>query len=255
MAVKLMFLQTVVCTLSAISLLWKGIGRSNRWLLAYLGVEAVLGIPGALLYHDINAYGWFYYCSAAFSWFTPLGAAIEGYSHVMHNHPGIERLGRRVLYRALFIGPLLSLLAISAQTTVTQNATDLFRVASSIEAVVRTALLIFWILLIAFIIWYPVSLSRNTVIFSLLFGIYFLGTTVAILLQAGASDSFVIRRVGLARGVFVVLFQCAWGILLTCAGEQNMVRIGHRWNPAEEGKLLAQLDAINEHLIASTRAR
>jgi hypothetical protein len=255
MAVKLMYLQAAVCTVSAILLLYKRVAAHHRWLIAYLSVQAVLAVPGALLYPHQNAYGWFYFCSAAFSWLTPFGAAIETYSDIMQRHIGIKRLGSRVLYAALVVGAVLSTIGVFTQLTVDPTATQLYQRAVSIESSVRFALLIVWLILILFIVLFRVSLSRNTVIFTLLFGGYFLATSVATVLQAAASDLSMNRSIGLARGVFVVCFQLAWGILLTRVGETRMVRIGYRWNPQEEAKLLAQLDAINEHLIATTRSR
>jgi hypothetical protein len=56
-------------------------------------------------------------------------------------------------------------------------------------------------------------------------------------------------------GVTAVGLLCliAWAVLLRGKGEEVMVKVGHRWNEAEEEKLLAQLDAINRTLANSAK--
>jgi hypothetical protein len=256
MAVKLMYLQAVICAVAALLLIAKKIARPYKWLIVYLLAQTALSIPGALLYRRPNAYGWFYYYSAVLNWLPALGAAIEGYSHLMHKHRGIERLGRRALYVALVCAFALSGIILLKYRPETTDAGELFRIGSSVELLVRTAYLIFWTLLLAFMICFPVSLSRNTVVLSITFATYFLVTAGATFAYMSAVGTGVTRPwVGIWRSAFVVLCQLTFGLALTHQGETKMVRVGHRWNPSEEAKLLAQLDAINEHLMSTSRAR
>lgn len=245
------WLQAFVCFVVVILLFLRGLHHSYKWFIVFLVVQACLVIAGALLLKHRNAYGWFYYYSAAFGWLTPLVAAIEAYSQVMRKHQGIAAFGRKVLYGSLVVALAVSALTLLMRTDLTVSAA--LQTGFSAERVVRAAMLIVWVLLVGFLVWFPVSLSRNTVLHCFLFALYFLGTTAWFFVYTASDAEFrpLLRH---ARVGFSLLCYFAWCVLLTRRGEEVMVRIGHSWNRAEEARLLAQLDAINEHLMSTSRA-
>jgi hypothetical protein len=53
-------------------------------------------------------------------------------------------------------------------------------------------------------------------------------------------------------GVEAVCF-IFWLLALSRQGEYKRVVVGHQWNPADEQKLRAQLDAINASLLRAIR--
>ena len=248
----LLFANALASAITGIVIIARGLGRSYRWLIIYLIGQATLGIGGALLHKYPNVYGTYYFTIGVLIWIASACAAVEGYTKVMANHPGIARLGRQFLWGSLLAAGALSVVTVFLRTNPDFSA--LLAAGIAAERYVRFGILVFWCSLIVFLIWFPVSLNRNTVIHAFLFAAYFLVATIAVLVSAIVSNEF---RLTLAIGRACLMFCCmaGWALLLTPKGETTMWRIGHRWNRSEESKLLAQLDAINAHLVSTSRAQ
>ena len=230
----------------------RGLGRSYRWLTIYLIGQALLGVIGAPLHKYRNIYGVYYFAVGLFNWIVPVLAATEAYAKVMANHPGVERFGRRVMWGCLLVSGLIAILTVFMRTN--PDFSLLLAAGFKAERYIKSGILVFWILLIAFLVWFPVSLTRNTVIHCFAFAAYFLITTTSVFIVSVLPDDNRLTF-NVARAALVLCCLAAWALFLTKRGESIMVRVGHRWNRAEEAKLLAQLDAINSHLMSTSRVQ
>jgi len=116
------------------------------------------------------------------------------------------------------------------------------------ERTLDFAILIFLLLISAFLIWFPVKVRRNIVLYMAGFAVFYLSRTFGLLminLLPPASLSVV-------NNVFtVVSFSCliAWLLGLRRESEDTTTTVGHRWNPAAMERLSGQLDAINATLV------
>jgi hypothetical protein len=112
-----------------------------------------------------------------------------------------------------------------------------------------TSLLVFILLITAFLVYYPVPLGRNVLVYLVGYAVYFVTNATTIFIRnLGHYWSRPISDVHM-----LVYFTCLvfWLFALSRSGETKSVVVGHQWNQSDEGRLLAQLEAINTSLLRS----
>jgi hypothetical protein len=110
---------------------------------------------------------------------------------------------------------------------------------------------IFLVLMLLLLSRYPVPLSRNIVLHTTLYTLFFLSNTLSILL----SSVFGLHLfTAIDSGLLGVSTLCilAWLIFLTPQGEEVRVNVPH-FAPENERRVLFQLDALNSTLLRVSR--
>jgi hypothetical protein len=172
---------------------------------------------------------------------------LELYSIVFRGLPGIGNVSRRFIKVILVLAFLVSLLPLGLETTPNTLTGYLFM----FERPIMTSLLILILLITGFLLYYPVPLGRNVPVYLIGYAVYFVTNATTIFIRnLGHYWSRPISDVQM-----VVYFTCLlfWLFALNRAGETRSVVVGHHWNPSDERKLLAQLEAINNSLVRSAR--
>jgi hypothetical protein len=107
---------------------------------------------------------------------------------------------------------------------------------------------------LAFILWFPVKMSRNLAVFSVGFVIYFASKTGLELLSLYNAASLKTQDI-VGLGVNIVLVSCFvyWVLFIDAKGQAIEVRIGHGWQRDEQEKLIGQLEALNVALLRSSQ--
>ena len=123
-------------------------------------------------------------------------------------------------------------------------------VQNTVQAFLRTMdswLLILVAIIIWYVLWFPVRLSRNTLLYIILFGVYFLSTTVGLFV---ATQLSLYQGRGVSSAALTVSWVClaGWLVALGGRGGHTTSVIGHWWNREKAERLTAQLDRINERL-------
>jgi hypothetical protein len=99
---------------------------------------------------------------------------------------------------------------------------------------------------------YPITLSRNVIVHSMVFSVYFLGNTVLYLLLSmrgkGPDPLFTYAFDGITLAAIG-----AWLVLMNPAGELRKVRVRPQWMPGREEELVSQLNNLNAALLRATR--
>ena len=177
---------------------------------------------------------------------------------MLANLPGILRLSRKVLNFvyvlalaiALFTArPEYSASGLSANPDPVNRA---FGVALVLDRAISTGALLALVGMLVFILWFPVQMPKNLVIFSIGSVVFFATTTVLWL----AHTYLPFFRLRSTSNLEVILHSACfayWLILITRAGETKPVRIGHMWGPAEQKRLEGQLEAMNAALLRASR--
>lgn len=238
--IALMLAEAVASLLLAVLILYRGIWKNYRWFLMFLLVRAVYIAGGVAIYGNRNLYGWYFLYTSPFRCLAPAAAAIETYNSVMRGQPNIQRMGKYALYAGVVIAVIVSTATIAVLPHL--ELTQLFKRVMTVEQYWRSFTLICWLLLVLFVLWVPVNLSKNTVVHAILFLAYFVLALVAPAVFLLSPHNALINL--LASSIAVVLL-VVWMAMLTRAGEQKMVRVVHRWNRDEEAKLLAHLKSID----------
>jgi hypothetical protein len=168
---------------------------------------------------------------------------LELYSKVLRDLPGIASTARRYIKATLALAIGIALLPLGVETT---KAT-LTGYLNSFERTVMSSLVVFVLLVSAFLVYYPVPLGRNVVVYLMGYAVFFL-TNAATTLMINLGHHWIRQLSSLVMGVEVVCF-IFWFIALSRQGETKHVVVGHQWNPADEQQLRARLDAINASLL------
>ena len=168
---------------------------------------------------------------------------LELYSLVLQRHPGIRTLGRWVVTGGLLLGLLITVLTLVPDFSNVEQKYQWVLYCSIFERTVASTLLLFLVAITSFLIWFPVPLSRNAVFHALLFGVYFSGGAMLLMLRNVVGPE-IIRTLSTVNLLLAVCCFVAWGVLLSRRGEERVVIVGHRWRPGADQRLVDQLQAI-----------
>jgi hypothetical protein len=192
------------------------------------------------------------------SWTLSLWVVYALLRDILANLPGILSFARKVL---LFIIPFAVVVALvtaqfeysaSGAAHLAFNLDYLVSVALIFERLVTTIALLVLLLMLAFILWFPVTMPRNLVIFSIGLSIYFSAKASLILFHNFVGKE---RFPVMDGGVTLILCICLayWITFLNRAGQYAPVIVGHRWHSDKQSELLHNLEHINAALARAGR--
>lgn len=156
-------------------------------------------------------------------------------------------MARRYVKVAFALGVILSLLILAWEKT----PKGFVGTALIVDRVVVVALVVLVLLITAFLVYYPIPLSKNTVVYSLGFAVYFLAKAGGRVVENVSGNWY--GQVNLLLVVVPTACLIYWILALNQKGEEKTVVVGHRWNPGSEERLLAQLKEINASLLRAAR--
>jgi hypothetical protein len=118
------------------------------------------------------------------------------------------------------------------------------------ERGVDFSLAIFILLILLFLSRYPVPLSRNVAVHSVVFSVFFLSNTLGILLRSvfglHVNDRINLFLMGVSSACVV-----AWLVLLNAKGEKVRLSTLH-FGRGDEARMLLQLDSLNRTLLRAS---
>jgi hypothetical protein len=242
-----LILQNLILVGLAIRVLVTRLFRKYPCFFGYLLVACLQAL--VLSFFSVNGptykYPWMV-TQALLTFFCVL-IVLELYTLVLRDLTGIASASRRYLTICMGLAILASLvLLLLEKTPGTSVATFMV-----IDRVVVSSLLIFVLLLTAFLVYYPVPINRNLVVYSIGYAVYFMAKAGGLL--------FVNRNYAWSRqfGILVIAASTVamlfWLIGLSRQGEEKTLIIGHRWNREDQDKVLERLKAINASLLRAGR--
>lgn len=172
---------------------------------------------------------------------------LELYSVVLRNLEGIAGVARRYIKITLALAILLSLLPLGIERVPSTLTGYLF----IFERPILSSLVVFVLLISGFLVYYPVPLGRNVIAYLAGYAVFFMAATMLAFFQnLGYFWNRLLSSVNM--GIFVACL-AFWLFSLSRQGEKKYVVMGHQWNPGDEQRLMAQLEAINASLLRSAR--
>jgi hypothetical protein len=222
-----------------------GLYRIYIYFFGYLVLDLLQTLIPFLLPLESRLYRDAYVASQALILVFYVLVVLELYSKVLADLTGIASVARRYIQiiLVLAIGVALLLLGlVKPKATVTGYL-------NSFERTIMSSLVLFVLLVTAFLVYYPVPLGRNVIAYLVGYSVYFL-TKAAITLIVNFGHHWVRPLNSVAMAVAALCFTF-WIIALGPAGEDKRLVVAHPWKPAEREKLRAQLDAINASLLRS----
>jgi hypothetical protein len=238
-------IQTVCLILLCVRMCWTGLYRVYPYFFVYLLLALLQAcILASQPYDSLGyRYGWLG-TEGLIACFYAL-VVLELYSVVLRNVGGIARLSRRFIQGSLILAIVMSLLLLALEKSTNYLIAGFFLVERSIVA----SLVIFVLLVSAFLAYYPVPLSRNVIFYSIGYAFYFLAKAALLfMINQNHSEAPVIGTLLIVVSTGCLMF---WLVALNRRGEQTTMVVGHRWNPRDDSRVLSRLQAINDSLIRS----
>lgn len=229
-------------------LAWFGLAQRYIWLVAFLLSDLLQVILAAGASSRSLRYAYVYFAGQAAKSIFAVALSIQLWQLALAAYPALARFGRRVLIYLLTASVLVAAagLALEPARSGIHSFTAFPHYFNAFEGAMELMVVVFWIAAAAFLLWYPVEVSRNVAVFIGGFVFYALQRRVLLfLLNTYPGSSDVLSAVTLIFQLCCLIF---WIATVRRNGEALKTVTGHRWNPAEAKRLLRQLDEINERL-------
>ncbi len=203
--------------------------------------------------HPVEDYRLLWMFFAAIGWVAILWMVYGLLQALLDTLPGILRFSRKLLNIIISGAVIITLLTARPEFGALQRSEIPFvdfslDIAFILERVITTVALIVLLCILAFVLWFPVRIPRNLVVFSFSYIGYF-GAHTGLLLMRDLSHSFDPYYLSMADGI---LLSCCFFFITVAvrkSGEAVPLRIGHRWEPSQQQKLVQQLEAMNASLL------
>ncbi len=179
---------------------------------------------------------------------------------VLAELPGVLRISRIVLK---IVFPLAIVIAFSTAKSeywltpaknVHERIDRLFYVSFIADKGVAFASVLILLIILAFILWFPVKMSRNLAVFSIGFVVYFACKAGLELLTIYHFTSAHERSIfGIGINVTLALCFLYWITFIGPTGQSAEVRMGNAWRPEEQKRLMEQMEALNSALMRNSQ--
>jgi hypothetical protein len=234
--------------LLSIRLFMVGLHRRYRVFFFYL-IFATLHLSVlASLASTGRAYQITWVLTEPLEWLFFVLVVLEIYGLVLEDYRGLATVGRWALITAVLVALLASGISLLAPSQYAQSRVMTFYYVA--ERAVYFSLVVFLVSILGFLMQYPITLSRNIAVHSMVFSVYFLGNTVLyLLLSMRGAGSFPMTKYALSTITLAAVG--SWLVLLTPAGEMRKVQLRRQWMPGQEDALVTQLNSLNAALLRS----
>lgn len=245
---QILLLLEILALLTLCIRLWQeGLHRIYRYFFVYLGLQLVQTLIPFLVPLQSRLYRDLFVTSQVLMVVFDAMVVLELYSVILQNLKGIARIAGRYVRITLMVAVVIALGLLRWENNTATMTGYLF----AFQRTVMSILVVFLLLISAFLVYYPVPLGRNVIVYIAGYTAYFLTAAAVTMIQnLGFFWYRLLGGVDMAVLVACLLF---WLLMLTRQGEIKRVVVGHQWNPSDEGRLLAQLDAINASLLRAGR--
>ena len=237
--------------LTGLKLFRSGLYRRYRFFFVYLVSLVPYGI--CLLVLDVHSglYQKFWAVTAPLFWLLYILVVFELCGLILEKHKGLYTLGRWAMYLGVVVAVTLSVLSLVPHITpATPQESTIMGYILATERGVDFSLAIFIVLILLFLSRYPVPLSRNVVVHSVVFSLFFLSNTLVMLLYSvfglHVNSEINLFLMGICSACMV-----AWLVLLNAKGEKVRVSTLH-FGRGDEERILHQLDSLNDTLLRAS---
>lgn len=185
-------------------------------------------------------------------WILCILLVLELYSLILERHRGLYSAGRWALAAALGIALLVSVLIIVPTSGSAGTISRIYGFYMLAERGLLASLVVFLLLMLWFLSRYPVELSRNVLVHSAVYSVYFIAGSLAILARGVLGYEFALP-VNVALMATTLACILVWTLFLTPAGEKITRKSRPSWVPGDERRLFDQLEALNATLLRVSR--
>ena len=227
------------------------IARNYRLFLAYLLFDPARSLVFWSYSQDSSVFRNSWLATEPVVWIFYVLVVLELCSLVLKDYRGIQALGRWIVYGSSTISVLVSIITVLPTWRQSSEAVLSVQRYLMIERGIDFAIVLLLLLLLAFLVLFPIQLSRNVIIHSILYAIFFTSNSMGILIV-----NLTGYHLGMAVSTCLMgvadLCLVGWLILMNQEGEQKKIAIRHPV-PVDESRLVSQLGEINATLMRARK--
>jgi hypothetical protein len=243
----LSLLNTLALAFLVGKLLRNSLHQTYRALFWFLVAQVLASAVLLSLPVRSNVYAWTYLTAETIIIVLAIFVVHELYLLALAPHPALSAAGRKAI---LYIFPttfVIALLSTAIDATVLPSQSQIVHRFFTVERVVDVAIFLFLILIGGLMLWFPLVMRRNIMLYVGGFIVYFVARACGLLL-ANILPPSAIQQV--SNTLMGVTFACLifWIVALRRENEERMSVTGHRWDPGAMAHLSEQLSAINTAL-------
>jgi hypothetical protein len=229
-----------------------GLSHRYRGFFYYLVFETIQ--TGVMLPMDQRSglYQKFYVLTEPINWIFYAWVVLELYSLVLKDYQGLYTVGSRALMVAVALALLGSAIIVMVPSHGATQGSRVLPYYYLAQRAIYFSLVVFLLTILGFLLQFPVTLSRNITLHSVVYTVYFLCNTV-IYLMLGTVGFKLISVLSYALLAATLGSLVAWLAMLNPAGEERRMRLRPTWMPGREEELIGQLNSLNEALLRATR--
>lgn len=226
--------------------------RSYTWFCVLICLELARGVAVLPIDPKKDLFAWYFLLTEPVKWFLFILVVLELYSLALREHEGIATFSRWVMTACVMVAVGISALTLSADLSRPARRFPVLIYYSVIERGLMFSLVLFLLLITAFLVWSPIAVRRNVVLHASILSFFFLSSALALFIRNVAGYE-------LTRTISTVLFfvhsSCylLWIAFLSRRGEEKVVVVRRSWDTDDEARLTQQLDAINAFLLKTAR--
>ena len=248
----LFFLNVVAETALIVRLIQCRLYRVYRSLLLYVLLQAIAGV--ALL--PVDRQSWLYLYSylgvQTVSLVLALYVVQDLFRIALADYPAIASFGRKVVVAAMALAAVAALAGVALDATILPGHLVTIQRFMTFERSMDFVILIFLLLISILLLWFPIKVRRNIVVYIAGFVVFTASRSFGILLANLLPQAalFTVSTILLAITLVCLLF---WTLGIRPEGERVNATPGFRRDPLVAERLSRQLDAINAMLTRVVR--
>jgi hypothetical protein len=229
-----------------------GLHKKYRIFFAYLLFRIPYTMAGLLLDVKSDFYLKFWVVTIPITWAFYVLVVRELCGLVLERYAGLKTLGRWFMYLATAVSLALSVLSLLPRLSpATPQRSRILYYIYAIDRGVTLSLAIFLVVMVFLLSRYPVRLSRNVVVHVVVYTLFFLSSSMTMLLRS-VFGLRVYTAVDTALMALASACGFAWFWLLSLKGEETTVSLPSM-DSRHEQHLLSQLDSLNQTLLKAAK--
>ncbi|MDP8989078.1 MAG: hypothetical protein M3N41_03230 [Acidobacteriota bacterium] len=221
--------------------------RIYKSLFLYWLVQAAGGLALLFAGRGTWLYLYMYWAAQAVNIFMSLYVVQDLFHISLAEHPAIASFGRRTVLVAMALAAMVALAGVTLDATIQRGQYAAIQRFSTFERSMNFVILIFLLLISVMLLWFPIKMRRNIVVYISGFLLFAAARSFGLLLANLLPQGFtvLVSTILLALTLLCLLI---WIIGIRPEGERVSATPGYRQDPQAMQRLSRQLDAINAAL-------
>ncbi len=235
---------------------WKlgheNLAKAFRWFRYWLIFEVARSVVSLPLSFRSNAYAYFFFAGLPVAWLLYILVTAEVYERSLNSYRGLALVGRRTVVGVVAFCLAAGVILVVPDLVKSGDRYPILVVVLSANRWVVNSVALLLLAQVAFQLWFPGPIKRNTIVHSLILTLYFLTESGADLLrdQMGAG---VWQWTNLLLVVLGAVWTVGWLVLLRQSGEKELFAWRSAPPPEFESRVLKQLNSLNSFLDRSVK--